>query len=58
MENKPWIIPNPFKDFESNFMRDTVNFLRRNNISIFNKNGEYKGFEEILKELESKFENS
>lgn len=58
MEKKPWIIPNPFKDFERNFMRDNINFLNRNNISIFNKNGEYKGLEEILKELESKFENS
>ena len=39
-------------------MRDTANFLRRNNISIFNKDGSYKGFEAIMAEVRSKFENS
>lgn len=39
-------------------MRDTANFLRRNNISIFNKDGSYKGFEAIMTEVRSKFENS
>lgn len=36
-------------------MRDTANFLRRNNISIFNKDGSYKGFEAIMAEVRSKF---
>lgn len=58
MEDKLQIISNPFKNFERNFMRDTVNFLRRNNISIFNKNGEYKGAEAIIVEVRAKFENS
>lgn len=36
-------------------MRDTANFLRRNNISIFNKDGTYRGFEAIIGEVRSKF---
>ncbi len=43
-------------------MRDTVNFLRRNNISIFNKDGSYRGLEAILEDVAnveaSKFEKS
>lgn len=39
-------------------MRDTANFLRRNNISIFNKDGSYKGFEAIMAEIHSKFEKN
>lgn len=36
-------------------MRDTANFLRRNNISIFNKDGTYRGFEAIIGEVRAKF---
>ena len=39
-------------------MRDTANFLRRNNISIFNKDGSYKGFEAIIGEVRAKFEKN
>ena len=43
---------------QETLMHDTANFLRRNNISIFNKDGTYKGFEAILAEVRSKFERN
>lgn len=43
---------------EDMFMRDLGNFLRENKISIYKEDGTYKGFEAIIAEVHSKFENS
>lgn len=47
---------------EDMFMRDLGNYLRRNNISIFDENGEYRGLDAILEDVAnveaSKFEKS
>ena len=43
---------------EDKFMRDLGNFLRENKISIYREDGTYKGFEDIIGEVRSKFEKS
>ncbi len=47
---------------ESELMQDSINYLRTNNISIFDENGKYRGLDAILEDVAnveaSKFENS
>lgn len=47
---------------ESKLMQDSISYLRRNNISIFDENGKYRGLDAILEDVASveasKFENS
>jgi hypothetical protein len=47
---------------ESKLMQDSINYLRRNNISIFDENGKDRGLDAILEDVASveasKFENS
>lgn len=47
---------------ESELMQDSINYLRRNNILIFDENGKYRGLDAILEDVAnveaSKFENS
>lgn len=52
MEEKNYIT------WESQYIIRMANFLRNNNISLYNKDGKYKGVENILKEVNLKFENS
>ena len=40
---------------EDKFMRDLGNFLRKNKISIYKKDGTYKGSEAIMAEVRDKF---
>lgn len=47
---------------ESELMQDSINYLRRNNVPIFDENGKYRGLDAILEDVAnveaSKFENS
>jgi hypothetical protein len=47
---------------ESELMQDSINYLRINNIPIFDENGKYRGLEAILEDVAnveaSKFEKS
>jgi len=47
---------------EKKIMRDNINYLRRNNISVFESNGKYRGYDAIMEDVirveNSKFENS
>jgi len=56
MKKKPYI--NFKRTEEDNFMRDLGNFLRNNNISLYNEDGTFKEVKDILKEANLKFENS
>ena len=58
MANKPWIIPRPLYTWEDRYIRDMVNYLRNNNIPIFDKDNGYRTVEAIMRDLETKFENS
>ncbi len=47
---------------ESELMQDSINYLRINNIPIFDENGKYRGLDAILKDVAnveaSKFEKT
>lgn len=52
MENKN------YATWESQYIIRMANFLRNNNISLYDEKGKYKGVKGILKEVNLKFENS
>lgn len=47
-----------FSDWERNFIRNMLIYLKRNGVLIFDENNRYKGAEAILAEVRAKFENS
>lgn len=55
MENKN---SKTYFTWESQYIIKMANFLKNNNISLYNEKGEYKGVKDILAEVNSKFENS
>ena len=54
MEKKPYV----FSDWERKFIRDMINYLKRNSVLIYDENNRYKGADVILAEVHAKFENS
>ena len=56
MENKN------YTTWENQYIIKMANFLRNNNISLYDEKGKYRGLDEILKDVmeveTSKFENS
>ena len=54
MEKEPYT----FSDWERKYIRDMVNYLKRNDIIIFSRDTGYKSAKAIMAEVRAKFENS
>ena len=54
MEDKPYT----FSNWERKFIRDMINYLRKNGVLIYDESNRYRGAEAILAEVRAKFENS
>ena len=54
MEKEPYT----FSEWERKFIRDMINYLRKNGILIYDESNKYRGAETILAEVRAKFENS
>lgn len=54
MKDKPYT----FSNWERKFIRDMVNYLRKNGILIYDESNKYRGVETILAEVRAKFEKS
>lgn len=54
MEKKPYT----FSNWEHKFIRDMINYLKRNGVLIYDESNRYRGAEAILAEVRAKFENS
>lgn len=52
MKNKNYVT------WENQYIVRMANFLRNNNISLYDEKGKYKGFKDILKEVNLKFAKS
>ena len=54
MEDKPYT----FSNWDRKFIRDMVNYLRKNGVLSYDESNRYRGAEAILAEVRAKFENS
>ena len=54
MEKEPYT----FSEWERRFIRDMINYLKRNNVLIYDEKNRYRGEKVIMAEVRAKFENS
>ena len=47
-----------FSEWERKFIRDMINYLKRNDVLVYDEKNRYRGAKVIMAEVRAKFENS